>query len=64
MKNSVKYKSGTLAFTGIGSPAFLFPIDHPSPLVTNTGPVRTSYVVAYDKETGTLETENTIYTPE
>lgn len=43
--------------------AFLTPIDHPSELVSNTVPVRTSSVVHFDPDSGTLETQNTIYRP-
>lgn len=47
-----------------GYPAFLFPVDHPGPHVTNTTLVRTSPVLRVDVDTGEIETENTIYVPE
>jgi len=43
---------------------FLTPVDHPDTLnVSNTRPVMTSTVVSWDKETGIIETLNTIYKP-
>ena len=47
----------------IGESAALYPVDHPSPYVSNTRVATTSAVVSYDEATGELETENTIYMP-
>ena len=41
----------------------LYPVDHPSPFVSNTCICYTSKVVDFDIETGIIETLNTIYTP-
>ena len=48
----------------IGSPATLWPVDHPSSKVSNNGPVKTSPVesVSGDKNGITeIETQNTFY---
>lgn len=46
----------------VGKSAFLHNVrDHPAGLRGDT--VRTSPVIAIDKETGRIETENTIYIP-
>lgn len=50
---------GEPLYVEIGEVTFLKPVDHPN--TSNTYPVKTSRVVAYDEETGVLETENTIY---
>ena len=47
----------------IGYPAFVWPIDHTSPLVSNTKLVETSMVLSHNKESGRFETENSIYLP-
>lgn len=64
-KPIVQYKE--LESARVGSRAILFPINHPNHipghLVSNTKPVITSIVIAYDKKTGQIETQNTIYTP-
>jgi hypothetical protein len=44
-----------------GRGAFICPIDHPSDLVSNTNPARTSEVIKHNKKTGRFETLNTIY---
>ena len=59
MRKKIVHYDGEIAFLGIGTCAYLTPIDHPS--VSNTKTVRTSSVVSFNKETGILETENTIY---
>jgi hypothetical protein len=46
-----------------GTSAYVFPLDHPSSLVSNTAVVRTSKVISYNKETGEFETMNTKYVP-
>lgn len=43
----------------IGEPAYILPVDHPSPLVTNEQMARTSTVVAFNQNG--FETKNTIY---
>ena len=43
--------------------ALLTPIDHPSELVSNTVPVRTSSIVSHNPDTGVIETMNTEYRP-
>ena len=63
-KPTVRYKKDSLIFIRLDVEAFLHPVDHYSPDVSNTQLVRTSQVRAYDKETGRLETQNTIYIPE
>lgn len=46
----------------VGKYAFLVPIDHPDyKNVSNDTVTKTSTVVSYDPETGTIETKNTIY---
>lgn len=45
------------------SRSYVYPIDHPSPEVSNAGFVWTSPVVAHDITSGVFETRNTIYKP-
>ena len=59
MKKKIVHYVGEVAFLGVGACAYLTPTDHPS--VSNTKTVRTSPVASYNRETGELETENTIY---
>ena len=47
----------------IGASAIVKPVDHPSPLVSNSTHVFTSRVLAYDSQSGIFITENTIYVP-
>lgn len=62
MKPLVHYDCNcTLSSITLGSPAIVFPTDHP--LCSNRGPVMTSVVVKHNKETGEFETENTRYVP-
>lgn len=66
-KKVVHYKPGTQIIHGFGDHkiATLHPVDHPdSERVSNTKNVRTSFVLAYDEPSGTIETENTIYIPQ
>lgn len=58
MKPVVKYRASLLDIV-VGLPALVEPIDHPSPLVTNTKPVYTSNVVGITPRG--FETENTVY---
>lgn len=63
-KQVVRYKAGSQLVPGIGYSACLRPIDHPDRgRVSNTRAVRTSRVVRYDKASGAIETENTLYLP-
>jgi hypothetical protein len=49
----------------VGSSAIVLPVDHYNyPTVSNEEIAITSWVVAYDKETGIFETENSIYHPQ
>ena len=59
MKPVVRYK---IAYgkISVGTPAIVFPIDHPSELVSNTNPALTSTVIRVG-ENGEFETKNTIY---
>ena len=54
-------------WAAVGQSAFLVPVDHTNHVegqgVLNHRPARTSKVVAYDKESGVVETLNTIYKP-
>ena len=61
MKPVVKYKHDLNNFIELGMNALVFPLDHPSPYVSNQYLVRTSKVIKLDKETGNFETVNTIY---
>lgn len=45
----------------LGKSALLVPADHPSELVSNTGPIMTSPVVAGPDGSGAFETLNTRY---
>lgn len=60
-KPVVNYKD--LHFCAVGASALVVPVNHPSELVSNTGPVRTSTVQSYDADTGVFETLNTRYQP-
>lgn len=66
IKKVVRYIEDSLhLFGGVGYPAALKPINHPdSEHVSNTTYVLTSLVVAYDSESGQVETLNTMYVPE
>lgn len=46
-----------------GGLAFVIPVDHTNPYVTNGQIATTSTIVKWDEETGTFETLNTIYVP-
>lgn len=47
-----------------GDRALLYPMDHPDSLrVSNTTLILTSKVINFDRDTGILETENSLYTP-
>ena len=61
MKPLVHYRSADVF--GIGKSAYVNPIDHPSPWVSNTTVIMTTAVISHNKETGEFETENTRYIP-
>jgi hypothetical protein len=46
-----------------GKQARVFPIDHPSPFVSNTRTCITTKVRTYNEETGVFTTQNTRYVP-
>ena len=48
----------------VGSRWFVYPIDHPSLLVSNEGLATSSEVVAVDKKSGIVVTKNTVYIPD
>ena len=60
-KPVVSYLPSKYDVIKVGVPAFVFPMDHPSELVSNTQMIQTSTVVAYDKIDGSFETQNTRY---
>lgn len=61
-KPVVRYRaiSGSIR---VGSPALVFPVDHPGDLVSNRQLARTSPVLNYRRATGEFETLNTVYRP-
>ena len=60
-KKVVHYKNTPIIVNGH---AFLWPVDHPDgDNVSNTKQVRTSLIVSYDKVSGEIETQNTVYLP-
>jgi hypothetical protein len=61
MKPVVHYVKHKYQEIFVGHAAVIWPLDHPSNLVSNTTSVRTSTVLSYDTTTGTFETKNTIY---
>jgi len=60
-KPVVRYHKDKGESIHVGVCAFIYPIDHPSPLVSNQGMVRTSMVIGHDVMTGDFETMNTCY---
>lgn len=62
-KRVVFYDPNHGALIPIGSSAVVYPINHDSPLVSNTKHVKTSAVISANSETGEFETENTLYKP-
>lgn len=62
-KQVVKYNPvmGVVELTYGG--VMLYPIDHPSPRVSNETACFTSKVISWNKETGAIETQNTFYSP-
>lgn len=63
-KPTVRYDTFLPFYIVVGESATVFPIDHPSPLVSNQKFVNTSEVVYYSKSTGVFETQNTKYVPD
>jgi hypothetical protein len=60
-KPVVRYE--TLVTCEVGHCAYVYPVDHPSELVSNTELVMTSAVVSFDPATGEFETRNSCYVP-
>jgi hypothetical protein len=50
-------------YINVGQSASVYPVDHPSALVSNMRICHTSKVLWYDETTGEFETENTKYVP-
>ena len=69
-KPIVHYKAHPLDFIAVERPARIHqPLDHPSPDVSNTGPIRTTRVERINRESVShpiewFETLNTIYVPQ
>lgn len=64
IEKKVVHYVGTPHVPGIGLGALVTPIDHPdTENVSNERVARTSPVRSWDKESGRLETANTIYIP-
>lgn len=68
MANKAHVKYSTVQFSNSENPvegrAYVVPVDHTSPYVTNGEVALTSPIVDYDETTGIFETMNTIYIPE
>lgn len=64
MKPTVQYRGEALEFGH--KKARITPIDHPNPdgLVTNGEPAITSTIISWDRDSGRIETRNTIYIKE
>lgn len=63
MKPIVLYRTNRNQVIKPGQPALVWPVDHPSPLVSNTTAVLTSPVISIGPM-GQFETMNTRYYPE
>jgi hypothetical protein len=65
VKPTVYYRADRLHIIAVGYSAMVYPMAHPSELVTGDGetPARTSSVVRHDLDTGEFWTENTHYVP-
>lgn len=61
-KPVVKYRRTESDRIVVGHPAYVHPIDHTSPLVSNTKMVITSPVVSKSND-GSFETANSLYVP-
>jgi hypothetical protein len=63
-KKIVHYDDKMLVQEIYGNRVVLYPVDHPDTIrVTNTTSALTSPIVLWDKDTGVIETQNTIYKP-
>lgn len=62
-KPTVRYTPSQMDYINVGQGACVFPVDHPSDLVTNQRVCHTSTVLWYDNITGEFETKNTKYVP-
>lgn len=60
-KKIVHYVPSEHDYIVVGSSAFVQPLDHPSPYVSNKMTVRTSRVIEVFRDGAGFETENTIY---
>jgi len=63
-KQTVHYDLSKGTNIKIGNCAQVYPLDHPSALVSNKTLVITSEVMSYNKESGVFETQNTMYVPQ
>lgn len=63
MKPIVHYVTDNNPFIAVGKRVLVTPVDHPSPLVSNTKLVLTSEVLSYNQLNGEFETQNTYYKP-
>ncbi len=68
MSEKAHVKYSTVQFINsenpVGGRAYVVPIDHPNPYITNGETAITSRIVDYDETTGIFETLSTIYIPE
>lgn len=60
-KPIVKFKTSQFQYIKLNEPAVIFPLNHPSDLVSNTGLIMTSKVINYHPIWNAFETLNTIY---
>ena len=61
-KATVQYRPSNFPIVE-GTSAWVYPVDHTSPMVSNKQIARTSRVLSYDRHTGVFETMNSIYKP-
>lgn len=62
-KQQVTYDADKMAFIQVGTPAYVFAIDHPDGDISAHSIVHTSPVISFDHKTGVFETMNSVYTP-
>ncbi len=63
-KQLVSYKSiDILIKVCPNTKILIYPADHPSSYVSNTNVCLTSLVLSFCRDSGKIETQNTIYTP-
>ena len=60
---TVHYDPSKPTFIKVGKPAAVYPLDHPSPFVSNMTVAHTTRVTSYNPETGVFVTRNTKYVP-